>query len=93
VLFVIASTVAAWMLSLASARTIASYPRKVLFFAAIGLLLAVFGDLMSFGIDSYSLNDALMLAGHDILAWTLVGLVVAWRIKPEPERTPGSHVV
>jgi hypothetical protein len=29
-------------------------------------------------------NDALILAAHDIIVWTLVGLVVAWRIKPEP---------
>ena len=64
--------------------TIASYPRKVLFFTAIGLLLAVYGDLMSFGIDGYPLSDALMLAAYDIMAWTLVGLVVAWRMQPEP---------
>jgi hypothetical protein len=83
-LFVLAPTIAAWMLSLTSERTVASYPRKVLFFAAMGLLFAVFGDLMRFGIDSYSLNDALMLAVHDIMAWTLVGLVVAWRMQPEP---------
>ncbi len=82
-LFVLAPTVAAWMLSLTSERTIASYPRKVLFFAAIGLLFAVYGDLMSFGIDGYPLSDALMLAAYDIMVWTLVGLVVAWRMQPE----------
>lgn len=84
VLFVLAPAIAARMLSLTSERTIASYPRKVLFFAAIGLLVAVSGTLMSYGIDSYSLNDALLLAAHDIIVWTLVGLVVAWRMQPEP---------
>jgi hypothetical protein len=42
------------------------------------------GDLMNFGIDGYSLNDALILAAHDIIVWTLVGLVVAWRMESEP---------
>ena len=82
--FLLAPTIGAWMLSVTSGRIISSYPRKVLFFAVIGLLFAVFGDLMNFGIDDYPLNDALILAVHDIIVWTLVGLVVAWRIKPEP---------
>ena len=79
----IAPMIGAWMLSATSRRTISSYPRKVLFFAAIGMLFAVFSDLMNSGIDGYSLNDALILAVHDIIVWTLVGLVVAWRVTPE----------
>ena len=84
VVLFLAPMIGAWMLSATSRRTISSYPRKVLFFVAIGLLFAAFSDLMNFGIDGYSLNDALILAAHDIIVWTLVGLVVAWRIKPEP---------
>ena len=84
VALLLAPMIGAWMLSATSRRTISSYPRKVLFFAAIGLLFAAFSDLMNSGIDGYSLNDALILAVHDIIVWTLVGLVVAWRIKPEP---------
>jgi hypothetical protein len=82
--FFLAPTIGAWMLSVTSGRIISSYPRKVLFFAVIGLLFAVFDDLMNFGIDGYPLNDALILAVHDVVVWTLVGLVVSWRIKPEP---------
>jgi hypothetical protein len=84
VVLLLAPMIGAWMLSVTSRQIISSYPRKVLFFAVIGLLFAVFSDLMNFGIDGYSLNDALILAVHDIIVWTLVGLVVAWRIKPEP---------
>ncbi len=78
----IAPTIAAWLLSQTSARILASYLRKVLFFVTIGLLVAILGDLMKFGIGNYPLWDALILAGHTILVWTVVGLVVAWRMKP-----------
>lgn len=82
--FFLAPVIGAWMLSLASRRVLASYPRKVLFFAAIGLLQAIYGELMSFGIDGYPLLDALVLAAYGIISWTLAGLVVAWRLQPEP---------
>jgi hypothetical protein len=83
--FLLAPMIAAWMLSVASGRILASYPLRALFIAAIGLLVAVYGDLLKFGIDNYPLGDALMLAAYDVVAWTLVGLVVAWRMKPIPD--------
>lgn len=82
-LFFLAPLIGAWMLSRTSERVLASYRRKVLFFAAIGLLVAVSSLLTNYGIDSYPLTDALLLAAYDLVAWTLVGLVVAWRIQPE----------
>jgi hypothetical protein len=81
--FFLPPIIGAWMLSLTSRRIISSFPRKVLFFMGFGLLFALFGDLMDFDIGGYPLNDAILLAVHDILAWTVVGLVVAWRIRPE----------
>jgi hypothetical protein len=83
VLFFLGPTIGAWMLSQASESVLCSYPRKVLFFTAIGVLVAVFCDLSNFGIGGYPLKDALILAGHDVLIWTFAGLVVAWRMKPE----------
>ncbi len=82
VVFLVAPMIGAWMLSQTSDRVLASYPRKVLFFVAIGLLFAVFGELTRFGIGGYPLRDALLLAAHDVFAWTLIGLVVAWRVRP-----------
>jgi hypothetical protein len=82
-LFFVAPTIGAWTLSVSSARILASYHRRVLFFAAVGLLLATYGVLQNFGIDGYSLGDTLMLAGRDVISWTLVGLAVAWGIQPE----------
>jgi hypothetical protein len=80
----LASMISVWMLSQTAPHILSSYRRKVLYFVTIGLLVAVFGELMNFGIDKYSLNDVLLLAANDILAWTLVGLVVAKSFSPEP---------
>jgi hypothetical protein len=81
--FFLAPTIGAWLLSLTSERILSNYFRKVLFFAGIGLLFAVFGDLSNFGIGNYPLSDALILAVYTIAIWTIVGLVVAWRMQPE----------
>ena len=80
--FLLAPIIGAWLLSHASERVLSSYARKVLFFTAIGLLLAIFTDLQRFGIGGYPLSDAVLLGASNIVMWTLVGLVVAWRMKP-----------
>ncbi len=85
VLFFLAPIVAAWMLSQTSERVMLSYSRKLLFFVAIGVLFAVFTDFTNCGIGGYPINDTFLLAANHIVAWTLVGLVVAWRIKPVAE--------
>ena len=83
VLFFLGPIIATWMLSQTSRHTLSSYPRKVLFFAAIGLLIAIFTDLTNFGIGNYPMRDAFKLAFVHIVSWTIVGLVVAARIQPE----------
>jgi len=85
-IFLFAPMIATWMLSLTTPRILSSYPRKVLFFVAVGMLFAVFGDFMNFGIDQYSLQDALLIAANNILSWTLVGLVVAKYFRPGPSQ-------
>ena len=85
VLYLLAPMIGAWLLSQSSVRVLTSYGRKVLFFTAIGLLFAIYGDLTSYGIGNYPLNDALAFAAFHIVTWTLVGLVVAWRIRA-PQR-------
>jgi hypothetical protein len=81
-LFLLAPMVGAWMLTQTSMRVKSSYGRKVLFFSAIGLLFAIYGDLTRYGIGGYPLNGALKFAAYHIVTWTLVGLAVAWRIRP-----------
>lgn len=73
-----APVVAAWMLSMTSERILAKYSRRVLFVAALGLFLAVFGDVFS----EKPMGNILLSSINSLIIWTLVGLVIAWRIKP-----------
>ena len=82
-LFFLAPTIGAWLLSQTSRQVMSSYHCKMLFLVAIGLLIAIFADLTSFGIGGYPAKDAVLLAANHLIAWTLVGLVVAWRITPD----------
>jgi hypothetical protein len=92
-IFFLASITATWLLSQASPKVLSSYPRKVLFFTAIGLLFALFGDLNNFGIGNYPLHDALIHAVYDICVWTLIGLVVAWQMKSEKDVETNSQPI
>ena len=83
IVFLLAPIVATWLLSQTSEKILSSYLRKVLFFTGIGLLFAIYGDLTNYGIGDYPLNDAFIFALHDIIVWIVIGLVVAWRMKPE----------
>jgi hypothetical protein len=82
VVMLIVPVTGAWLLSQSSDRVLSSYPRKVLYFFALGLLIALFSDFNKFGIGGYPLRDTLVLGLHDIVLWTIVGLVIAWRIRP-----------
>ena len=83
--FFIAPIVAAWMLSVTSKKNLASLSRKVTFVACIGLLLGVWGHLGNYGIGGHPLENTIALMVHDLILWTLVGLVLAWRLRPQPE--------
>jgi len=80
--FIVAPVIGAWMLSGASEKVLASYPRKVLFFVALGVLVALVADLPRYGIGGYGMISTLLFMAYDLAAWTLVGLVVAWRMRP-----------
>ena len=79
---VLSAMIAAWLLWIGPGRT-AQYSRRVLFVAGIGLLFAIYADLPRYDIGGYPLASALLLAAFDLVSWTLIGLVVAWRIRPE----------
>lgn len=83
---IITATICAWLLSLTSERIISSYPRKVFFVLLIGLIFAVFSDLKKYGIGGYPLNDTLIMTFHNIILWTVLGLVLALFIKPISKR-------
>ena len=81
-IFFLVPFIATLLLANFSDNLLKIYKRKVMFFTGIGVLIAFFKDLMNFGIGDYPFSDALIFAFHDILLWTIIGLVVAWRIRP-----------
>lgn len=58
-----------------SSRNLATDSRRVFFFAAIGLLFAIFSDLTKFGISGYPLRSVLLLAANDFLLHPAIGLL------------------
>ncbi len=82
-IFVVAPMIGAWLLSRTSTRLLSSYPRKVMFVVVMGIQFALVSDMLAFGIGGYPLKDAILLGLNHLAAWTVVGLVVAWRITPE----------
>jgi hypothetical protein len=75
--------IAAWILSMASETILARYTRRVLFVTGIGLLFAVYGDLYS----QKPLDLVALSSLNNVIVWTLVGLVLAWRIKSKKLET------
>lgn len=80
--------VAAWLLSMASERVLARYARRVFFVTGIGLLFAIYGDLYS----PKPLDLVLLSSISNLIAWTIVGLVLGWRIRPESVAVSGGAV-
>ena len=85
----VALLLASILIGLSAERIKRSYPHKVLAFMLVGALLAVYCDLTKVGIARYPLADAGILALSDLLAWTFVGLAVAWIFKPLPAAITG----
>jgi len=75
--------IATWMLATAGEPSRRSYARRVLFFTVIGLFVAASSHITEYGIGGYPLGDSVALAANEIVQWTVVGLFVAWRLKPE----------
>jgi hypothetical protein len=80
----VATLMAAWMLSGTSGWILSSYPRRVLFLSVLGLLMAVFRDLPDMGIGAYPARDAVMLAGFTFVTWLFASLAIAWPVGAKP---------
>jgi hypothetical protein len=91
VVVLVATTLAAWLVSMASARVLASYARRFGFFVLMGLWLAVFSDLPRYGIGAHPWSSAVALGTFDLGLWALAGAVMAWRLRPpQPMRESDS---
>ena len=84
VVTLVATTLAAWIVSMASGRVLASYWRRLGFFVLLALWLAVFSDLPRYDIGGHPWGSAVAIAAFDIGLWTLAGAVMAWRLRPTP---------
>ncbi len=73
---------AAWMLSVTSPGIRKKYFRRVIFVATIGLIIALYDDILQMGFGPQPKDYLLFLAINNVITWTLTGLVIAWRIKP-----------
>jgi len=82
VVMLLAPVVGAWLLFNASSRVLSGYGSRIVFFSVIGLVFTLFGVMTRFGLASYSLGNAVALSVHDLAAWIIAGLVVAWFVRP-----------
>jgi hypothetical protein len=78
------------MLSRTSDQFRSRFSRRLGFFIALGLLLALTGDLQSFGIGGSPVSLALLLALRTLVTWTIIGAVVASLMGPVPSPSSPS---
>jgi len=78
----VATTLAAWIASMASGRVLASWARRFGFFLLMGLWLVVFSDLPKYGIGAHPLGSVVALGALDLGLWALAGAVMAWWLRP-----------
>jgi hypothetical protein len=78
----------AWLLAYASEGVRRRYATRVGFFVLIGLVAVIMGFGARFGLAAYGMGDALALAGDDLAAWVLAGLVVGALVGGKPRRNP-----
>lgn len=82
IIMLVAPFVGALLLAGASNRVLSKYSTRLLFFSGIGVVMALFGVMERFGLASYPLGPAAALSLHDLAAWVVVGVPVAWLVKP-----------
>jgi hypothetical protein len=82
VVMLLTPVVGAWLLSNASSRVLSGYGSRLFFFSLIGVVFTLFGVMARFGLAKYPLSNAVALSVHDLVAWVVAGLVIAWLVRP-----------
>jgi len=80
--FLVVPMLAAWMLSVTTDRIRSVYLARVLFVVAIGLIVVLFDDVLQMSFGPQPGDYLAFLAVNHLICWTLVGLVIAGRLKP-----------
>ena len=74
---------ASWMLSMTSGAILSRYGMRVLFVTLLGVVIALHDDILQMFLGFQPGDYLVFLAVNNVLTWFLMGLVIAWRIKPE----------
>lgn len=74
--------IAAWMLSVASPAVLSRYSRRFLFVAAFGVIVVLYDDVLQMSFGPQPKDYLAFLAVNNLIAWALVGLVIARGLKP-----------
>jgi hypothetical protein len=74
--------IAAWMLSLASPAILAKYSRRFLFVAVLGVIVALYDDVLQMAFGPQPEDYLIFLAINNLIAWALTALVIAGRMRP-----------
>ena len=70
------------MLSLASPAVLAKYSRRFLFVAVLGVIVALYDDVLQMAFGPQSKDYLVFLAINNLIAWALTALVIAGRMRP-----------
>ena len=85
----LASTLAAWLVSLSSERVLRRYWTTVGMFVVIGVVIAA-PRLSTAGIGGYPMRSVVALVIYDIVAWASCGLFAAWILRRGTDIAPGT---
>jgi hypothetical protein len=83
--FLLAPMAAAWLLAQASEWVLATFLRRVVYVAALGLFVALAADLLRTLTEEEAFTTVAGMAVVRVIAWAAAGLILAWRIKPKLE--------
>ncbi len=85
VALLLAPLIPAWFLLGLCRRESPTYPTRVAIVALFGLFLTLASEIQLWGMELYPLAYSLLLSANAILTWIVIGLFLAWRIRPAGE--------
>jgi len=86
----LAPLIPAWFLAGLCSRESPTYGARVGVVALFGVFVTLTSELQLWGMELYPLGYSLLLSAHAITSWVVMGLFLAWRIKPAPAAPPAG---
>lgn len=82
----VAPLIPAWFLAALCRSGSPGFGARVGAVSLFGLFLALTANIQLWGMELYPLAYSLLLSANGILSWVVIGLFLAWRIKPDSGR-------